>query len=83
MRLRMLAVLGLIVVGVGAVGLAVVGPGFGGQAATQYLTATATLGTVTAQSVATGTIAPNAIYGLAFGAEPALVEQRVVLLERL
>jgi multidrug efflux pump subunit AcrA (membrane-fusion protein) len=73
MRLRIIAVLGLMVIGLGAVAFALVGPGAGGQAATQYLTATATRGTVAAQSVATGSIAANAVYGLAFGSEPALV----------
>ncbi len=67
MRLRMLAVIGLIALGLGAAGLAVFAPNLGGSAATQYLTSTATVGTVTAQSVATGSIGASAVYSLSFG----------------
>ena len=73
MKLRLLAVIGLIAIGVGAIGVAVIGPSFGSSSSTQYLTATATQENVVAQSVATGSIAPSAIYGLAFGSQPALV----------
>jgi multidrug efflux pump subunit AcrA (membrane-fusion protein) len=73
MKLRILAVLGLIAIGVGAIGVAVIGPSFGSSATTQYLTARATRENVVAQSVATGSVAPSAIYGLAFGSQPQLV----------
>ncbi|MDR3545190.1 MAG: hypothetical protein P4L30_05425, partial [Candidatus Limnocylindrales bacterium] len=73
MKLRLLAVIGLIVIGVGAIAVAVIGPSFGSSSSTQYLTATATQENVLAQSVATGNIAPSSIYGLAFGSQPALV----------
>src|SRR5664280_186592 len=73
MKLRILAVIGLIVVGVGAIAFAVIGPSLGSTAATQYLTATATRENVVAQSVATGSVAPSSIYGLAFGSQPQLV----------
>ena len=73
MKLRLLAVIGLIVIGVGAIAIAVVGPNVGSSATTQYLTATATRENVVAQSVATGSVAPSAIYGLAFGSQPQLV----------
>lgn len=72
MRLRMLAVIGLIAVGLGAAGLAVFAPNLGGPTATQYLTSTAAVGTVTAQSVATGSIAASTVYGLSFGQQPTL-----------
>src|SRR5664279_4121501 len=73
MKLRILAVIGLIVVGVGAIAFAVIGPSLGSTATTQYLTATATRENVVAQSVATGSVAPSSIYGLAFGSQPQLV----------
>jgi len=73
MKLRLLAVIGLIAIGVGAIGVAVFGPSLGSSTATQYLTAAATRENVVAQSVATGNVAPSAIYGLAFGSQPQLV----------
>lgn len=73
MKLRFLAVIGLIIIGVGAIGFAVIGPGLGSSATTQYLTATATRGNVVAQSVATGSVVASATYGLAFGSQPQLV----------
>src|SRR5664280_1255704 len=73
MKLRILAVIGLIVIGVGAIAFAVIGPSLGSTATTQYLTATATRENVVAQSVATGSVAPSSIYGLAFGSQPQLV----------
>jgi multidrug efflux pump subunit AcrA (membrane-fusion protein) len=73
MKLRILAVIALIAIGVGAIGFAVIGPSLGSSAAPQYLTATATRENVVAQSVATGSVAPSAIYGLAFGSQPQLV----------
>ena len=70
MRLKVIAAIAMIVVGVGAIGLAVFGPSLGSSAAPQYLTATASRGTVAVQAVATGTVASTASYGLSFGADP-------------
>jgi macrolide-specific efflux system membrane fusion protein len=72
MKLR-LAAIALILVGVGAVALAVVGPTFGASSSSKYLTSTATTGTVSAQSVATGTIAASTVYGFKFGSTPDIV----------
>jgi len=65
-----LAALALILVGVGAVALAIVGPSFAGSSSSKYITSTATVGTVSAQSVATGTVAASTVYGLKFGTTP-------------
>src|SRR5450759_2984511 len=73
MKLRLLAVIGLIAIGVGAIGVAVFGPSLGSSATTQYLPAAATRENVVAQSVATGSVAASATYGLAFGSQPQLV----------
>ncbi|MGD0248460.1 MAG: hypothetical protein ABSB75_05330 [Candidatus Limnocylindrales bacterium] len=72
MKLR-LAAIGLILVGVGAVALTVVGPVFGGSPSSKYLTSTVTRGTVSAQSVANGTIAASTVYGLKFGTTADIV----------
>jgi multidrug efflux pump subunit AcrA (membrane-fusion protein) len=68
-----LAALALILVGVGAVALAIVGPSFAGSASSKYITSTVTVGTVSAQSVATGTVAASTVYGLKFGTTPDIV----------
>jgi HlyD family secretion protein len=72
MKLRLAAV-GLILVGVGAVALTVVGPVFGGSPNSKYVTSTVTRGTVSAQSVANGTIAASTVYGLKFGTTADIV----------
>jgi macrolide-specific efflux system membrane fusion protein len=72
MKLR-LAAIALIMVGVGAVALAIVGPSFAGSATSKYITSTATVGTVSAQSVANGSIAASTVYGLKFGVNPDIV----------
>ncbi len=72
MKLR-LAAIGLIVVGVGAVVLAIVGPNLFKKSDTKYITSQATVGTVTASSVANGTVAASTVYGLKFGARPDIV----------
>ena len=69
MKIR-LAAIAMIVVGVGAVALAIVGPVFGGTPNSKYITSTVTTGSVSATSVATGTIAASTVYGLKFGALP-------------
>jgi len=68
-----LAAIAMILVGVGAVALAIVGPSFAGSTSSKYITATATVGTVSATSVATGTVAASTVYGFKFGAAPDIV----------
>src|SRR5690242_6483504 len=74
MKTKIVAVLVLAAVGVGAIYVAL-GGGLPAQAASasQYLTATATTGNVTDDVAATGTLAASARYGLVFGADPYLV----------
>src|SRR5664280_2094543 len=72
MKIRLMAI-GLILVGVGAVALAVVQPTFGGSSGSKYITSTVSTGTVSAQSVANGTIAASTVYGLRFGSMPDIV----------
>ena len=74
MNLRVLVAIGLIVLGVGAVGFAVFQPSLGGAATDEYLTATAAVTDVVDQAVATGTVAATRVYGLAFGADPYIVD---------
>jgi RND family efflux transporter MFP subunit len=73
MKLKLVALVVLVTVGVGA--LAVTFGGLGANAAigTQYLTAPATVGDVTDDVAATGTLAAAESYGLLFGADPYLV----------
>jgi multidrug efflux pump subunit AcrA (membrane-fusion protein) len=71
MRLKIMAAVILIAVGVGSVGFVILGPSiFGAGQTQQYLTATATRTNVVKQVVATGTVSDKAVYGLAFG-QPA------------
>jgi multidrug efflux pump subunit AcrA (membrane-fusion protein) len=72
MRLKILAAVGLIVVGVAAIGIVVVGPSFGSSTATQYMTSTAAVTDVTESADATGTLAPTVTYGLAFGKDASI-----------
>jgi multidrug efflux pump subunit AcrA (membrane-fusion protein) len=72
MKLR-LAAIALMLVGVGAVVLTVVGPSFGASSSSQYITSTVTSGSVTATSVATGTVQASTVYGLKFGSTPDVV----------
>lgn len=72
MKLKVLALVVLVAVGVGAVA---VGSGVIGTTAavgTEFLTANATVGDVTDDVAATGTLAPTESYGLLFGADPYL-----------
>src|SRR4029077_19356436 len=73
MRLKIIAAVLLLVVGVGAVGVVVIGPSFGSSSSSSLLTAQATRTNVVDQVVATGSLAPAAVYGLAFGQVPTLV----------
>jgi macrolide-specific efflux system membrane fusion protein len=73
MKTKLVAVLVLAALGVGAIYVSL--GGFSAQAAsaTQYLTSTATTGDVTDDVAATGTIQAAVRYGLVFGADPYLV----------
>lgn len=73
MKLKVVAVVALAAVGVGAVVFAFGGIGAKAASATQYLTAPATRGDVTDEVAATGTLAASSTYGLVFGADPYLV----------
>ena len=72
MRLKILAAVGLIVVGIAAIGVVIIGPSFGSSAATQYITATAAVTNVTQTAAATGSLAASVTYGLAFGRDPVI-----------
>jgi multidrug efflux pump subunit AcrA (membrane-fusion protein) len=68
-----LAAIAMILIGVGAVALAIVGPSFAGSSSSKYITSTATVGTVSATSVATGTVQASTVYGFKFGQAPDIV----------
>jgi multidrug efflux pump subunit AcrA (membrane-fusion protein) len=72
MKLR-LAALGMILLGVGAVALTIVGPVFGGSPGSKYLSSAVAQGTVSAQSVANGTVGASTVYGLKFGVTADIV----------
>jgi len=67
MKLKILAVVVLGVIGVGAAVYAMGGISANAAAATRYLTSAATTGDVTDQVAATGSVAAATTYGLAFG----------------
>ena len=67
MKLKLLALVVLLAVGVGAVVFAMGGIAAAGGDATRYLTAQVTRGTVTQDVSATGSVASSASYALAFG----------------
>jgi membrane fusion protein, macrolide-specific efflux system len=73
MKRKLLALVVLVAVGIAA--LAVTFGGLGAAAATtnQYLSSQATVGTVSDEVAATGSLAAATTYGLVFGAEPYLV----------
>ena len=73
MRLKIIAAVLLLVIGLGAVGFVIVGPSLGGGSSSTLLTAQATMTNVVDQVVATGSLAPATVYGLAFGQVPTLV----------
>jgi RND family efflux transporter MFP subunit len=73
MKLKILAVLVLVVVGVGAAVFALGGISTGSAATTDYLTSAATTGDVTDDVAATGALAAQTRYGLSFGTDPYLV----------
>ncbi len=73
MKTKLVAVLVLAAIGVGAIYVSLGGLPAQAATPTQYLTATATTGDVTDDVAATGTIAASERYGLVFGADPYLV----------
>ncbi len=68
MKLKILAIVGLAVVGIGAAVVAVGGLPSGKAATTQYLTGAVATGNVTQEVAATGSVASSASYGVTFGA---------------
>lgn len=70
MKFKLATVLVLGVVGVGAIVYALGGLGAGPTATTEYLTSPATVGTVTEDIAATGTLAATTSTGITFGVEP-------------
>lgn len=73
MKLKLLAVVVLLLVGGAAVFVSLGGLPAQGVTASRYLTATAAVGDVTDAVAATGTIVPTASYALGFGADPQLL----------
>jgi membrane fusion protein, macrolide-specific efflux system len=73
MKLKVLAVVALGAVGVAAVVYALGGVPTGSASTTAYLTSAATNGDVTNDVAATGTLQPQAQFGLVFGADPYLL----------
>jgi RND family efflux transporter MFP subunit len=71
---RMLAVVALVLVGVGAVGIALFGPALARSNDTQYITSQATRTNVVQQAVANGNLAPATEYGLAFGSKAQVID---------
>jgi len=73
MKLKLVALVVLVAVGVGAVAFASGAIGANAAASPQYLTSNATVGDVTDDVAATGTLAASESYGLLFGTDPYLV----------
>jgi macrolide-specific efflux system membrane fusion protein len=73
MKTKIVAVLVLAALGVGAIYVSLGGLSAQAASSTQYLTSTATTGDVTDDVAATGTIEAAVRYGLVFGADPYLV----------
>jgi macrolide-specific efflux system membrane fusion protein len=73
MKLKLLAIVMLVVVGVGAAYVALGGLPTSAASTTRYLTGTAVTGNVSDDVAATGTVAATDSYGLQFGAVPHLV----------
>ncbi len=75
MKVKLIAVIALAAVGVGALAIALGGIGASQAAETQYLTAAATRGDVTDDIAATGSLQPESRHGVPFGADPYLVTE--------
>ena len=73
MKLKVVALVVLVAVGVGAVAFASGAIGANAADSPQYLTSNATVGDVTDDVAATGTLAASESYGLLFGTDPYLV----------
>ena len=74
MKLKLAALVTLVAVGVGAVAVASGVVGASAASGPEYLTANATVGDVTDDVAATGTLAAAETYGLLFGADPYIVD---------
>lgn len=75
MRRKVLALVVLVALGVGALAISVGGVGAQATTATDYLTAEASIGDVIDEVAATGALAASASYGLTFGAPPYLLTE--------
>jgi macrolide-specific efflux system membrane fusion protein len=73
MKLKLVVLVVLVAIGIGALAVTFGGLGANAVASTEYLTAPATVGDVTDDVAATGTLAAAESYGLLFGADPYLV----------
>lgn len=73
MKLKLVALVVLVAVGIGALAVTFGGLGANAAAGTQYLTAPATVGDVSDEVAATGSLAAVESYGLLFGGDPYLV----------
>ncbi len=73
MKVKLVVLVVLVAVGVGALAVTFAGLGANAAASTQYLLSPATVGDVTDDVAATGTLAAAESYGLLFGADPYLV----------
>jgi RND family efflux transporter MFP subunit len=73
MKLKVIALVALVAVGVGAVAVATGAIGAKAASGPDYLTANATVGDLTDDVAATGTLAASESYGLVFGVDPYLV----------
>src|SRR5688500_14593730 len=73
MKVKLVALAGLVAVGVGALAATFGWPGAKAADGTQYLTAEAAVGDVTEDVAATGSLAASESYGLLFGADSYLV----------
>lgn len=73
MKLKLVVLVVLVAIGIGALAVTFGGLGANAAASTQYLTAPATVGDVTDDVAATGSLAAAESYGLLFGVGPYLV----------
>jgi RND family efflux transporter MFP subunit len=73
MKLKIIALVALVAVGVGAVAVATGAIGAKAASGPDYLTANATVGDLTDDVAATGTLAASESYGLVFGMDPYVV----------
>jgi RND family efflux transporter MFP subunit len=73
MKLKLVALVVLVAVGIGAMAVTFGGFGANAAASTEYITSPATVGDVIDDVAATGTLAAAESYGLLFGTDPYLV----------